>query len=201
MKASELSHTTLPLSPLNLAYPYYLQNEAICASAIYYYSSENITASSLAFRRQLQDTVTVGSTVQDLGSVETREGRLITFPNILQHEVQPFKLEDPTKPGHRKILALFLVDPSVEIISTADVPVQRLDWWAEKVMEESPTNKSALQRLPEELKAKILSEVEDFPIGIERAKEFREELMAERMDFELENEDRFESVFISLCEH
>ena len=35
--------------------------------------------------------------IQDVGSVETREGRLITFPNVLQHRVLPFKLADPTK--------------------------------------------------------------------------------------------------------
>jgi hypothetical protein len=51
--------------------------------------------------------------VQTIGNVECREDRLIRFPNTLQHLVGPFELEDPTKPGHRKILALFLVDPNV----------------------------------------------------------------------------------------
>jgi hypothetical protein len=65
---------------------------------------------------------------QELGSVECREGRLVTFPNTLQHRVSPFSLADPTKPGHRKILALFLVDPHRRIISSANVPPQRGDW-------------------------------------------------------------------------
>ena len=63
-----------------------------------------------------------GPTVQEIGSVETREARLLTFPNVLQHRVSPFKLADPTKPGHRKIVALFLVDPNIKVISTAHVP-------------------------------------------------------------------------------
>ena len=86
-----------------------------------------------------------GNTIQDVGSVETREGRLITFPNVLQHRVQPFKLADPTKPGHRKIVALFLVDPNLRVISTADVPCQRQDWWAEEVLKtsQSPLPSSA----------------------------------------------------------
>ena len=111
----------------------YVQNERIVATALYYYSSENITRSSLAFR-QLSSAEAMGEirygqdvhdflsdvfgcennegSVQEVGGVETREGRLLTFPNTLQHQVQPFELQDKTKPGHRKILALFLVDPS-----------------------------------------------------------------------------------------
>lgn len=59
-------------------------------------------------------------------------GRLLSFPNILQHCVSPFSLADRSKPGHRKILAFFLVDPNMRIISTANVPPQREDWWKEK---------------------------------------------------------------------
>ncbi|KAK1637387.1 hypothetical protein BDP81DRAFT_460919 [Colletotrichum phormii] len=45
-------------------------------------------------------------TNQHLGSVLTREDRLLAFPNVYQHCVAPFELEDKTKAGHRKILAL-----------------------------------------------------------------------------------------------
>jgi hypothetical protein len=65
--------------------------------------------------------------VQEVGSVLCKEGRLLTFPNILQHQVQPFELADKTKKGHRKILALFLVDPGIRVISTANVPPQQKD--------------------------------------------------------------------------
>lgn len=48
------------------------------------------------------------TTVVELGSVVTRAGRLLTFPNIVQHRVNPFRLADPSKPGHRKILLVLL---------------------------------------------------------------------------------------------
>lgn len=68
---------------------------------------------------------------QHLGSISTREGRLITFPNIL-NRVSPFSLADRSKPGHRKILALFLVNPRMRIISSANIPLQREDWWSDR---------------------------------------------------------------------
>ncbi|KAF6763605.1 hypothetical protein DFP72DRAFT_986495 [Ephemerocybe angulata] len=199
-------------------------NETICASAIYYYSCENITPSSLSFRQQSQapDYHSISyaqdyhewlpevfgleketDSIQELGSVETREGRIITFPNILQHQVQPFKLEDPTKPGHRKIVALFLVDPHTSIISTADVPPQRLDWWSEEVpsKEGDARNADALTKLPNELKERIFAGVEDFPIDMEKAKEFRGKLMEERKSFVLAHQAQFAATAISLCEH
>ncbi|TEB33690.1 hypothetical protein FA13DRAFT_106160 [Coprinellus micaceus] len=206
-----------------------MMNEAICATAIYYYSSENVTESRLAFRQQSHnfdyDDVSYEQehhdwlhqvyglrqhrdTVQDLGSVVTKEGRLLTFPNILQHQVQPFKLEDPTKPGHRKILALFLVDPHYSVISTADVPPQRHDWWAEETFgpaHELPSStkmKELIELLPVELRDKVMDDMEDdFPITLEKAEGYREELMKERMKFQLAHDGDFSSVEISLCEH
>lgn len=62
---------------------------------------------------------------QILGSAATPAGRCLAFPNILQHRVGPFRLMDETRPGHRKILAFFLVDPSEKIVSTSDVPPQQ----------------------------------------------------------------------------
>ena len=75
----------------------------------------------------------------------------------------PFKLADPTKPGHRKILALFLVDPNIRIISTANVPPQQREWWAEEVAK----NGGALGKLSAELKEQVFEKVDDFPIGME----------------------------------
>jgi hypothetical protein len=48
--------------------------------------------------------------MQVVGQVPTPEDRLLIFPNILQHCVQPFDLAEERKPSRRKILALFLVD-------------------------------------------------------------------------------------------
>jgi hypothetical protein len=82
-------------------------NEHIAATALYYLDSENITSNNLSFRMQtsayMNDEISVGQEsyhwlekcfgtglggggspcLQNYGSVETREGRLLTFPNVL----------------------------------------------------------------------------------------------------------------------
>lgn len=137
-----------------------------------------------------------GPGVQIVGDVSTRQGRLLTFPNIFQHQVQPFELADKTKPGHRKVLALFLVDPHIRIISSAHVPCQQREWWADEIR-----FNGALGRLPEEMVSKIVEDVEDFPIGLAEAKELRLELMEERKVFEVNHGNQFEVATFSLCEH
>lgn len=138
--------------------------------------------------------------VQEMGGVETREGRLLTFPNILQHRVGPFKLQDPTKPGHRKIVALFLVDPNIKVISTANVPCQRQDWWLEfKKANEGQINSDepptgSISDSPTALQ-------KDFPITLEEARVFRLELMEERKVFVYRQTLAFEQNAFSLCEH
>ncbi|NUV51393.1 DUF4246 domain-containing protein [Streptomyces coelicolor] len=120
-------------------------NERIVSTGLYYWDSENITESRLGFRTALDDPEYAqddhnglrevygleneGALNQLLGSAATPEGRCLAFPNVLQHRVSPFRLQDPTRPGHRKILAFFLVDPSQTIVSTSDVPPQQP--WAE----------------------------------------------------------------------
>ncbi|RXW15496.1 hypothetical protein EST38_g10359 [Candolleomyces aberdarensis] len=202
-------------------------NEHICATAIYYHSCFNITDSSLAFRQVIsedeaeacinyeQDDHTwlepifgceqSDSKVQEVGAVKTLEDRLITFPNIFQHQVQPFELADRTKPGHRKIIALFLVDPNVRVISTASVPCQQLEWWKEANIAQSvqmpPSSRSLLERLPVEVQDQVFEQVQDFPISLEEAKELRLELMEERKTFVLGNTKMLEDRTFSLCEH
>jgi len=135
--------------------------------------------------------------VQIIGSIDTKEGRILTWPNILQHQVQPFKLADPTKPGCRKILALFLVDPNIRVISTANVPCQRRDWWSQAVREK----RGGISDLPVELQAAIFDAVDGFPITLEEAKGLRRELMKERKRFVVAHGEAFEEREFSLCEH
>ncbi|KAK5991331.1 hypothetical protein PT974_09612 [Cladobotryum mycophilum] len=138
-------------------------NEKICATALFYIDSENVTSSHLSFRmptstyinddmKSGQDRYNYlervygtafggvgdhrdaeeggpGSCLQTFGDVETPEGRLLAFPNVFHHKVSSFRLEDPSKPGHQRFLALWLVDPHRRIISTANVPPQQKDWW------------------------------------------------------------------------
>ncbi|MFF5775382.1 DUF4246 domain-containing protein [Streptomyces virginiae] len=117
-------------------------NERIVSTGIYYWDSENITESRLGFRAALDDPnyeqnddnglrEVYGLEDEDalnqaLGSTATPAGRCLAFPNVLQHRVGEFRLTDATRPGHRKILAFFLVDPSEKIVSTSDVPPQQL---------------------------------------------------------------------------
>lgn len=192
-------------------------NENICASAIYYYESDNISESLLSFRHHVED---VGyenydqddhraletiygfengtSRIQDLGSVATRQNRVITFPNVMQHRVNPFHLEDPSKPGHRKILALFLVDPHQPIISTANVPPQQAEWWEEHLQ----LVDRILLRLPQELRDDVKEKLWQ-PVGMDVAKQQRLELMDERSTFvEQQNEAiEFNWGQFNLCEH
>ncbi|MFF5480866.1 DUF4246 domain-containing protein [Streptomyces sp. NPDC012935] len=118
-----------------------MMNERIVSTSIYYWDSENITESRLSFRAALDDPSyeqsddnglreVYGLEDEDalnqiLGSASTPAGRCLAFPNILQHRVGSFRLTDPTRPGRRKILAFFLVDPSEKIVSTSDVPPQQ----------------------------------------------------------------------------
>ncbi|KAF2734477.1 hypothetical protein EJ04DRAFT_466559 [Polyplosphaeria fusca] len=151
-------------------------NEHICGTALYYLDSENITSSNLSFRMQtsayLSDEIHVGQDcfhyleqiygtglggrsdpcLQNYGSVETRAGRLLAFPNVFQHRVSPFRLEDPTKPGYRRFIALWLVDPTQRIISTANVPPQQMSWWLDSILGQSPESReTALSKLPIEI--------------------------------------------------
>ena len=94
-----------------------------------------------------------------------REGRLLTFPNILQHQVQPFSLVDPSKPSHRKILALFLVDPHLKVLSTANVPCQQRDWWREHIEELG----TGLDRLPLELRDEVFDGVRNDFLSVQKS--------------------------------
>ncbi|KAK3298743.1 uncharacterized protein B0H64DRAFT_318307 [Chaetomium fimeti] len=158
-------------------------NEHIVGTALYYLDSENITESHLDFRtfttREQEDEFEVGqdayhwmesiygarfgcgsgsACLQRYGSVLTPPGRLLAFPNVFQHRVSGFRLADPTKPGHRRFIALWLVDPKMRIISTANVPPQQDSWWAEKAFGASSSEgNNDLSGIPPEI-AQLLVE-------------------------------------------
>ena len=126
-------------------------NENIVATGLYYYASDNITESRLAFRTQVGKDPTgyreeymqndddgylhafgysnEDMMNQELGHVVALEDKCVAFPNLWQHRVEPFELADPTTPGHRKILCFFLVDPWRKVHSTSDVPPQQREWY------------------------------------------------------------------------
>lgn len=185
-------------------------NEHICATALYYYDSTNITDSHLAFRTRVEGDNSFDltyeqsdyegiedvfgakldeATIQDRGKVLTKEGRLIAFPNVFQHAVMPFELADKTKPGHRKILALFLVDPATRVLSTANVPPQQEHWWTERAENEGG------------LSEERTGSQGGLPISLEEAKRLREELMAERTNLSTSVDNRIARDYWNFCEH
>lgn len=186
-------------------------NEHICATALFYFDNDNITDSRLAFRTKSnseelasslgykQDDYTsiahtfainpipgLDSTIQDIGSVLTRNGRAVFFPNLYQHRVQPFSLADPSRAGHRKILALFLVDPAIPVISTANVPPQQPHW---KKASHQTDSDLALDNTASEV------------IDLVEAKRIRGELMSERSALQGKTNEKLQESTFNFCEH
>ncbi|KAL7921214.1 hypothetical protein ACQKWADRAFT_295867 [Trichoderma austrokoningii] len=203
-------------------------NERICATALFYYDSENITDCHLDFRTPadreeliinlnyeqsqhfpIERTFAIPhayrDTLQHIGGVLTTNSpstgdadtRAVFFPNLLQHRVSPFRLKDPTRPGHRKILALFLVDPAIPVISTANVPPQQRHWWSR----ESGVEEALARRLPNELAQAILEDTEELPISLNEAKSIRLDLMAERSVKKDVMDEELQRVTWNFCEH
>ncbi|KAI0875172.1 hypothetical protein GGS24DRAFT_500123 [Hypoxylon argillaceum] len=191
-------------------------NDRIVATALFYYDCDNITESILSLHhpvdaeelrmipRQnefeaLERWLGISSedpALQQLGSVVTREGRLIAFPNVLAHQVQPFELADKSRPGHRKILAMFLVEPHIRVLSTSVVPPQRKDWWAREIRKVSP-----LSRLPIEIFELIIESVDGFPMSWEQALATRKALMSERSWIVEGYDDQMKKNTYNFCEH
>ncbi|KAL9652030.1 hypothetical protein ABK040_000371 [Willaertia magna] len=184
-------------------------NENIVAAGIYYYESTNVKDSYLEFRSTIEDFYGYrqgdtkgafdGSGLHDgdlmfelLGSVETKEGKCIAFPNTNQHRVRHFFPIDPSKPAIRKILVFFLVDPYKPIISTKDVELQQLPILLSKYF-------ILVKIFPIHLLYNnILKFLPHFTL--EEAKNYREELMKARKYYKDENNEDYERPF-SLCEH
>ncbi|KAK6507676.1 hypothetical protein TWF481_006099 [Arthrobotrys musiformis] len=183
-----------------------MKNERIVATGIYYYDQENITPSSLAFRRALDNIGISRPRVghkdheeqlsemyntkvqmdcpasQEIGSIPTKKNRAIVFPNIFQHRIEPFELVDNTKNGYRRILAFFLCDPTTEehkIPTTKTVPPQQPDVQASII---NMLCKTGAGKLPMELFQIITKDLPP-PISREEAEKYKEELMEERTKF------------------
>lgn len=92
--------------------------------------------------------------LQNYGSVATTQGRLLAFPNVMQHRVAPFELVDKEKSGHRQFVALWLVDPYQRIVSTANVPPQQMSWMAEEALKKSAseTEDGGKSQVPPEMR-------------------------------------------------
>ncbi|RPD55181.1 hypothetical protein L226DRAFT_562957 [Lentinus tigrinus ALCF2SS1-7] len=194
-----------------------MANENIVATGLYYYACENITESRLDFR------VTVGTQDgiymryqqsdhrgyvtaygfgrghlknQSLGHVIAEKDKCVAFPNTYQHHVDAFELADMSKPGYRKILCFFLVNPETEILSTTHVPPQQADWALDEV-ERVP----AMKNLPVELFNMVAEYVKTGVMMRERAEEHRAELMKERSKLVIEHNEKVYELEFNMCEH
>jgi hypothetical protein len=119
---------------------------------------------------------------------------MLVFPNIYQHRVGSFSLKDRSKPGHRKILVFFLVDPTQRIVSTATVPPQDINWRDNKLMDKVVGN------LPTEV-AEMITQQIGYEMTLEEAKEHRLKLMEERS---IAKDIVTNAIYLrpfSLCEH
>ncbi|KAL2915113.1 hypothetical protein HK105_205437 [Polyrhizophydium stewartii] len=184
-------------------------NESIVATGICYYDMDNITTSRLSFRTALSEDIRYEQDdrmywmdvygianeetqrVEELGALEAKLGRCIVFPNVHQHRVEPFELADPTRPGFRKILVFFLVDPTKRIVSTAHMAPQQQDW-----------HEAGLRDMPllPELWPLVTPHIPG-TMTLDNAKELRLELMNERTDVQsVVNNQVFGQTF-TLCEH
>ncbi|KAH9940141.1 uncharacterized protein BXZ73DRAFT_43264 [Epithele typhae] len=195
-----------------------MANERIVATGLYYYAMENVTESRLGFRMRVgggdygidlsyEQSDHNGYVVaygfgqddalnQPIGHIVAAEGKCVAFPNVYQHRVEPFELADKTRTGHRKIIALFLVDPTIRVLSTTDVPPQQREWALAEAV-----RAPAMQNLPQELYDEIVAFAEGGLMSREEAEEHRQKLMAERSVFvDGHNENRFEEGF-NMCEH
>ncbi|RDX42394.1 hypothetical protein OH76DRAFT_1448432 [Lentinus brumalis] len=195
-----------------------MANEKIVATGLYYYASENITESRLAFRVQVgtdPDCVDMeyqhddyqgwraafgfsgGDPLnQELGHIVAEEDKCVAFPNIYQHRVEPFELSDHSRPGHRKILAFFLTDPFAVVQSTDMVPPQQREWYLTEM-----ERVAALHELPRELFDIITDYALEGTITRADAEADREKLMNERRRFVVQHNRQVFEVNFSLCEH
>ncbi|KAJ7116512.1 hypothetical protein C8R44DRAFT_210335 [Mycena epipterygia] len=192
-----------------------MATESIVSTFIYYYESENIESCDLNFRiataapvpHEQDDSqcmeILYGlkrdeACVQDIGSVETKAGRCIAFPNLYQHQVGPFQLSDKTKSGVRKILVFFLVDPTFKILSATNIPPQQLEVVKHTLRSQGPSSRPSL--LPVELLDYVARLVPGVKSRAE-AEVIRDELMQERsIMIDSVNTEFFAREF-NMCEH
>lgn len=142
------------------------RSEHIVATATYYHSISNITPMHLSFR---QKTRMSGSAyhmddddlphsvpgAQEMGKVESRKGRLLSWSSVLHYRTKSFTLEDPAQKGHVRFLKIMLVDARYRVCSTLNTRPQRHDWWADEISQRE--NLSA--KLAQELLDGVLKEV------------------------------------------
>ena len=200
------SNQSDPMAPTNKNWQVAGQrNERICATTLYVSQTTNLLhPPQLSFRRRIHDeeaglargyittppfapaiygAQTGDPTIQEMGDIALHDNRCITYPNIFQTRLlPPTSFTDPTKPAHITLTSLHLIDPNRRMMSSAMVPPQRRDWWAEEVRRLN----SVFWRLPIEVWDRIVELVDEDGrlMGDGRAREVRREFVDERRVFQ-----------------
>ena len=179
-------------------------NERICATAYYVYSADNLSEKlppTLSFRARVNPGdadlangamseppyapevygAEDGSpAVQDFGKITLREDRVVVFPNTFQVRINAFSTADASKDGHLRLMMLHLLDPNRRNMSTAMVPCQRRDWWADEIRRKCPN----FWRLPREVFDSIIDSVDEYPISHEEAEGTAQAFRHERQEYQ-----------------
>lgn len=132
--------------------------------------------------------------LQRTGSIRCGVGRTLIFPSIIQHRLTGFELKDKTKPGSMRALVFYLVDPNIRIISTANIPPQRLDWTLDLTPREDEDERTVVERVALTNKYKRGG----MPMSLNEAIQTREKLLEELIEFIRYQHVAFESNVISL---
>ncbi|OQE41765.1 hypothetical protein PENCOP_c004G03147 [Penicillium coprophilum] len=189
-------------------------NEHICAAAFISYGHDNVLDPYMEFRTMVEsDTLAEiehepndfiwlrqvfglengEPAIQYPGAIRAKIGRAVMYPTTIQHKFTRFELKDKSKPGCARAMAFFLVDPNIRIISTANIPPQRLDWTKE-VPETGEGLKAAMQKVAlDNMKSKG-----DMPMSLEEALDSRVKLLQEMGEFTRYQHVAFESNILML---
>ncbi|KAI1443891.1 hypothetical protein F5Y02DRAFT_419591 [Annulohypoxylon stygium] len=189
-------------------------NENIVATAIYDYDAENITESKVTFKENVWEDPAHGdkwhehelywydleSAFSEIGSVCTKPGRMLAFPSRFLEQIEPFELRDPTKPGYKKYLTMFLVNPRYRTLSTKVVPPQQRYWWIREVSTIFPFSLLPLELLYMIMDFVFVDETDEFVMDQGKAEKVRDDLISERLslkrEWEKHQEDAWEEVFL-----
>ncbi|KAJ5924407.1 hypothetical protein N7466_008594 [Penicillium verhagenii] len=175
-------------------------NEHICAAAFIFFDNENMEDPCMEFRN-IVDTDTLAEVEHDpgdfiwlkqvygfengdpalqrSGAIRCPTGRVVMFPSTVQHRMTKFELKDKSKPGSNRCLVFYLVDPNIRIISTANIPPQRLDWTLEAEQGEGESLTSAMAKLALSNKDKK----GNMPMTLTEALKCRYEFLEELIEF------------------
>lgn len=130
--------------------------------------------------------------IQHPGNIQCKPGRVVMYPSTVQHRLTGYKLNDPTKKGFSMSLVILLVDPNIRIISTANIPPQRLDWTFSE--EEFGDLRHSLNKMSLEFEDRK----GNLPMSMSEAKQVHDEFLSELVEFTRYQHVAFESKSIAI---